>query len=98
MRHERLPDCRPTRPSDDVTSASSYPELICGEFVMRPRVIVRLSCTDIDAIGRWRRRMVLAIVVVATLAVLSVYQRPIDARSPAPAGERASVAENEPGR
>jgi hypothetical protein len=42
--------------------------------------------------------MVLAIVVVATLAVLSVYQRPIDARSPAPAGERASVAENEPGR
>jgi hypothetical protein len=72
MTLERLPDCRARRPDASVTSASAHPELICGEFVMRPRIPVSLDPAEQAAVHEWSRRMIVAAVLfIAGLAVLS---------------------------
>jgi hypothetical protein len=55
MPHPRLPDCRPPRRDDSVTSASSHPELLTGEIVMRPRIHHLLSPAERDVLSSWRR-------------------------------------------
>jgi hypothetical protein len=76
MIETRLPDCRMPSRDPSVTSASSHPELICGELVMRPRIHVRLTSAEHADIAFWSRRMfsTLAIVAVAFWAVSLLLQ------------------------
>lgn len=41
----------------DFTSASAHPELLVGEFAMRPRIHVRLAADDQHSVTRWSRRL-----------------------------------------
>lgn len=68
---------KPPRRDDGVTSASAHPELIIGEFAMRPRVHVPLARADRDAVSTWSKRMLTACALVAAafLVHASIYQR-----------------------
>src|SRR5262249_29148603 len=57
MPNTRLPDCRPPRRDDSITSASSHPELLVGEIVLRPRLRVPLSAAERDMLSTWRKRV-----------------------------------------
>jgi hypothetical protein len=69
MRSQRLPDCRPPRHDDSVTSASSHPELLIGEIVMRPRIHVPLSPSDRKVARTWTRRMLAVCVLIAAAII-----------------------------
>ena len=53
MREERLTDCRPCRRDLSVTYASSHPELISGDLVMRPHVPVSLTSAERESVAKW---------------------------------------------
>jgi hypothetical protein len=65
MRSQRLPDCRPPRRDDSITSASSHPELLIGEIAIRPRV--NLARADREAIASWNRRILAVCALVAAV-------------------------------
>jgi hypothetical protein len=65
MPNTRLPDCKPPRRDDSITSASSHPELLIGEIIMRPRIRITLSAQEREVLSTWRRRV---LVVYALLA------------------------------
>jgi hypothetical protein len=77
MVETRLPDCRPPRRDESLTSASSHPELISGDFAMQPR-----PYSPSTSAGRpvWSRRTIAAcgLVAAAVLVHAMVYQ-PADA-------------------
>ena len=66
MIETRLPDCRTPSRDPSVTSASSHPELIFGELVMRPRIHVRLTNTERADVAFWSRRTFGTMAIVAT--------------------------------
>ena len=61
----RLPDCRKPSRDPSVTSASSHPELIYGELVMRPRIHIRLTSTERADVAFWSRRKLSTLAIVA---------------------------------
>ena len=65
MPNTRLPDCKPPQRDDSITSASSHPELLIGEIIMRPRIRITLSAQEREVLSTWRRRV---LVVYALLA------------------------------
>jgi hypothetical protein len=69
MRGKRLPDCRPPRRDDSITSASSHPELLIGEIAMRPRIHIPLSPTDRKVTRTWTGRMLAVCALVAAAIV-----------------------------
>ena len=69
MHPERLPDCRPPRRQAGITFASAHPELICGDFAMRPRIPVSLNAEDRAAVQLWSHRMILAMLLLFILGV-----------------------------
>jgi hypothetical protein len=74
MIETRLPDCRMPSRDASVTSASSHPELICGELVMRPRI--HLTGAERADVASWSRRTLgaYAIAVMALWAFSLVLQ------------------------
>jgi len=77
MRYQRLPDCRPPRFDDSLTSASSHPELTFGEFAMRPRMRVFLTPAERKSHANWSVGvlMIVFLVVLATMT-LPAFQSP----------------------
>ena len=65
MPNTRLPDCRPPRGDDSVTSASSPPELLIGEIVLRPRIRIPLSAAERAVLSTWRKRVLAFYALVA---------------------------------
>jgi hypothetical protein len=65
MPNTRLPDCSPPRRDDSITSASSHPELLIGEIVMRPRVRIQLSAAEREVMSTWRKRMLAVYALLA---------------------------------
>src|SRR5215510_10291533 len=74
MIETRLPDCRMPPRDASVTSASSHPELISGELVMRPRI--HLTGAERADVASWSRRTLgaFAIAVMALWAFSLVLQ------------------------
>src|SRR5262245_59374397 len=74
MIETRLPDCRMPSRDPSVTSASSHPELICGELVMRPRI--HLTDAERADVAFWSRRTLgaFAMFVTALWAISLVLQ------------------------
>ena len=64
MNDTHLPDCSPPRRDASTTRASAHPELMNGDFAMRPRIHVPLSAEDRAAISCWSRRMLAACTLV----------------------------------
>jgi hypothetical protein len=60
----RPPDCRPLRRDESATCTSAHPELIVGEFVMRPRIRAALAAEDRATVSRWSVGMISAWVLV----------------------------------
>ena len=69
MPNTRLPDCKPPRRDDSITSASSHPELLIGEIVLRPRLRMPLSSAERDMLSTWRKR-VLAVYALLAAAIM----------------------------
>jgi hypothetical protein len=65
MRHERLPDCRAQHADTSLTCASSHPELMWGEFAMRPRIDVHLTAAERKSYFIWSRAVLLVIALIA---------------------------------
>jgi hypothetical protein len=65
MPNTRLPDARPPRRDDSITSASSHPELLIGEIILRPHVRIRLSAAERAALSTWRRRVLAVYALLA---------------------------------
>ena len=88
---DRLLDCRPPRRDSDTTSASVHPELLVGEFVMRPRIHVRLSTDDQIIVSKWSRRMGgAAMMVLVTIGVWPTVNPHVDSGIAVNASERTS--------
>jgi hypothetical protein len=68
MPNTRLPDSGPARRHDSITSASSHPELLIGEIVLRPRMRILLSAKEREVLSTWRRR-VLAVYALLAAAI-----------------------------
>jgi hypothetical protein len=58
MPDTRLPDCKPPRRDDSVTSASSHPELLIGEILLRPRMRILLSAEERKVLSTWRKGVI----------------------------------------
>jgi hypothetical protein len=67
MREERLPDCRPCRRDLSVTYASSHPELISGDFAMRPHVPVYLTSAERESVAKWSWGFAIAAIVIMVM-------------------------------
>jgi hypothetical protein len=65
MPNTRLPDCKPPRRDDSITSASSHPELLVGEFVLRPRIRIPLSAAERAVVSTWRKRVLAVYALLA---------------------------------
>jgi hypothetical protein len=65
MPNTRLPDARPARRHDSITSASSYPELLTREIVLRQRMRILLSAKDREVLSTWRRRVLAVYALLA---------------------------------
>ena len=65
MPNTRLPDARPPRRDDSITSASSHPELLVGEIILRPRIRIPLSAAERATLSIWRRRVLAVYALVA---------------------------------
>ena len=74
MPNTRLPDCKPPRRDDSITSASSHPELLIGEIVMRPRMRIQLSAAEHEVMSTWRKRVltVYALLAAAIMGYLAL--------------------------
>lgn len=64
----RLPDCRPPRRDDRITSASSHPELISGDLAMPPRPHASLGPTG--EVSTWSKRLMIGCLFVIGALVL----------------------------
>jgi hypothetical protein len=75
---ERLPDCRPPRRDESLTSSSSHPELLSGYLAMRPRIHIARTPAERVVRKRWSRHAVGAagLVLAAVLAVPVFKQGP----------------------
>lgn len=71
MIDQRLPDCRPPRRDPRLESASAHPELITGEFAMRPRFDVAPVRTGPVHLGN-RPRHAIGAVALAMLAAFAL--------------------------
>lgn len=88
---ERLLDCRPARRDRDTTSASFHPELLVGEFAMRPRIHILLNRNDQLVVSTWTRRMGGAVMMIlAILVAWQMFGRYVDMGIAASASERLS--------
>jgi hypothetical protein len=67
MRETRLPDCRPPQHDESVTFASSHPELISGDFTMRPRPYALAGYVPVST---WSRNAIAALVFAAGVLLL----------------------------
>jgi hypothetical protein len=86
---ERLDDCRPARRDSGTSSASFHPELLVGEFVMRPRIHVALTPHDQITVRTWSRRTVgVVIVILVMLFAWEKSSRHLDTGIAANASER----------
>jgi hypothetical protein len=70
MSETRLPDCRPDRRDESITRASSHPELISGDFAMRPRLHASVRLADDSASSSWPRCLSTSFLFVAGLLLL----------------------------
>jgi hypothetical protein len=87
----RLLDCRPARRNRDTTSASPHPELLVGEFAMRPRIHVALTPNDQLVVSAWSRRISGAVLTILVILVAwQMVSRHIDTGIAANASERPS--------
>ena len=76
MTPDRLPDCRPPRRDEGVTSAASHPELLCGYLAMRPRIRIPLTPAEQAMHRKWTRRTITAVVlVIAGVLTLPAFKR-----------------------
>ena len=76
MTADRLPDCRPPRRDESVTSAVSHPELLCGYLAMRPRIRIPLTPAEQTMHHKWSRRTIGAVVLVsAGVLTLPAFKR-----------------------
>jgi hypothetical protein len=88
---ERLLDCRPARRDRDTTSASFHPELLVGEFAMRPRIHILLNRNDQLVVSTWTRRIGGAVMMIlAILVAWQMFGRYVDTGIAASASERLS--------
>src|SRR5262245_36653089 len=94
MHRQRLPDCRPPRRDDSITSASSHPELLIGEIATRPRIAV--PPTDHAATSSWNGRILavcaLVCAVVAGYFMINPGSTAVAPDMRQPATDRASEA------
>lgn len=65
MPNTRLPDCKPRRRDDSITSALSHPELLIGEIIMRPRMRIPLSAAEREVLSIWRKRVLAVYALLA---------------------------------
>jgi hypothetical protein len=65
MADTRLPDSRPPRCDDSITSASSHPELLVGEIIVRPRIRIPLSAAERATLSTWRKRVLAVYALLA---------------------------------
>ena len=68
MRTMMLDGKRPRR-CEDVTSASSHPELSLGYLAIPPRIDIRLSSEEHRRVGRWSRRMLTGCAAIAAITL-----------------------------
>lgn len=88
---DRLLDCRPHTRDSDTTSASAHPELLIGEFVMRPHTPPLLSSDDRVTISKWWRRMSGAVMALFVVVLIwPIVDRNRDGGVAANASERSS--------
>jgi hypothetical protein len=73
MNADRLPDCRPPRRDESLTSASSHPELLSGYLAMRPHNGVLRRRAERDVRNKWSRHAIAAAVLV--LAAVFVFKQ-----------------------
>jgi hypothetical protein len=93
MTHARLPDCRPPCRDESITSASSHPELIGGDFAMRPQSHAPLAAARRAAIWPWSRRaLAIGLIVAAVLIGHSVLYQHSDAYVQSTKTEQAALA------
>jgi hypothetical protein len=86
---DRLIDCRPARRDSGTTSASFHPELLVGEFIMRPRIHVALSPDDQITVSTWSRRMGGgAMIVLVAVGAWQIFNPHFDGGTTANAAER----------
>ena len=65
MHETRLPDSRPPRRDDSITSASSHPEQFVGEIILRPRIRIPISAAERAALSTWRKRVLAVYALLA---------------------------------
>jgi hypothetical protein len=65
MADTRLPDSRPPRRDDSITSASSHPELLVGEIILMPRIRIPLSAAERATLSTWRKRVLAVYALLA---------------------------------
>jgi hypothetical protein len=70
MNETRLPDCRPAQHDESVTRASAHPELINGDFAMRPRLHASVFHVDDTAASSWPRCLSTSFLFVAGIMLL----------------------------
>jgi hypothetical protein len=88
MIEERLADCRPSRREDDITSASSHPELLCGYLAMRPRCPIRLTPAEQTTSAIWSRCTLGTLALLtAAVVLLPIFWGPPNAAIEARAAE-----------
>jgi hypothetical protein len=83
MHEFRLPDARPPRYANGVSSASSHPELVSGDLAIAPRRHVPIMALNRSVASDWRR----AIGGLAALAVIVVLVSAVSFRSGATLAE-----------
>ena len=77
MMAERLPDCRPPRRDESLTSAAYHPELLSGYLAMRPRAPIALTADERAMHRKWSRRtIVAAALIVAGVLALPMFKQP----------------------
>jgi hypothetical protein len=88
---DRLVDCRPAPRDSGTTSASFHPELLVGEFVVRPRIHVALMPKDHAIVTKRSRRISgAAMVVLAALGTWQTFTPRFDGGVTANAAERSN--------
>jgi len=70
MSEIRLPDCRPARRDAGITHASSHPELISGDFAMRPRFHPSVQIADVTGASSWPRCLSTSCLLIAGVLLL----------------------------
>ncbi len=99
MVEERLRDCRPPRRGEGLTSASSHPELLTGDFAARPQINVQLGPEGrVTASASYRRALGICALVAVAMMMISMHRRDIDGVAGAHAEELMSLRTSPPGQ